>query len=289
MGNSVPFVKQKLRSCQKSTDDKTKNKTMKFLGAMLVGTAMADKWSKLGDVWNGLAKSDSVSEDDRKIIELFTISSVANYGCWCRFNQYKPYRGTPQDTVDQACKQFFQNYDCLGLDFNTNSPHFRCDIDTDYTDVIVSLSDPFDPATDYDAACSAANADPCAAQACHVDAVFIRDVFLFLADNTLNMTLSGWYGFNGNICTGKVDSIAGTTGAPGPAATTGAPVPATTAPVVAGTTATPVPGTACCGSYPNRYPYKTQGGDRQCCVDTTFNVNVLECCPTNVLQVIGTC
>jgi hypothetical protein len=113
---------------------------MKLLSAsaILIGTAMADKWAKLGDLWNGMGESDKVSDDDRKIIELFTISSVANYGCWCRFNQYKPYRGTPQDTVDQACKQFYQNYDCLGVDFSTNSPHFRCDIEPDYTDVITS-------------------------------------------------------------------------------------------------------------------------------------------------------
>jgi hypothetical protein len=262
---------------------------MKLLSAsvLFLGSAMADKWAKLGDLWNGMGNSDQVSEDDRKIIELFTISSVANYGCWCRFNQYKPYRGTPQDTVDQACKQWYQNYDCLGVDFNTNTPHFRCDLDVEYTDVITSLSDPFLMTTDYQVACANANADPCAAEACHVDAVFIRHVFLFLSDNTLNMTLSGWYGFNGNVCTGRVDST-GTTAAPGPAATTAAPVPETTAP--AGTTATPVPGTLCCGAYPDRYPYKTQGGDRQCCVDTTFNINVLECCATtNVLQVIGTC
>lgn len=262
---------------------------MKLLSAsaILFGSAMADKWAKLGDMWQGLKSSGNVNEDDRKIIELFTISSVANYGCWCRFNQYKPHRGTAQDTVDEACKQWYQNYDCLGVDYNTDTPLFKCNMDVDYNDVIVSLQDPFDPATDYDAACQAANpGDACAAESCHVDAVFIRHVFLFLADNTLNMTLSGWYGFNGNVCTGRVDST-GTTAAPGAAATTGAPVPATTAP--AGTTATPVPGTQCCGDYPNRYPYKTQGGDRQCCVDTTYNINVLECCPNNALAVIGTC
>merc|ERR1711981_685131 len=290
MGNSVPFVKQKSKKVgQKSTfHQKNKFFTMKLLSAsLIIGSAMADKWAKLGDLWNGLSQSDNVNEDDRKIIELFTISSVANYGCWCRFNQYRPYRGTPQDTVDTACKQWYQNYDCLGVDFNTQTPLFRCNLDVEYTDVITSLSDPFDPTTDYQAACAASNADACAAEACHVDAVFIRHVFLFLADNTLNMTLSGWYGFNGNVCTGRTDAVDGTTAAPN-AATTAAPVPATTAP--AGTTATPVPGTLCCGAYPNRYPYKTQGGDRQCCVDTTYNINVLECCAaTNVLAVIGTC
>jgi hypothetical protein len=263
---------------------------MKLLSAsvILFGSAMADKWAKLGDMWNGLSQSDKVNDDDRKIIELFTISSVANYGCWCRFNQYKPYKGTPQDTVDQACKQWWQNYDCLAVDYNTETPLFRCNMDHDYTDVIVSLADPFDPATDYEAACTAANTgDDCAIQSCHTDAVFIRHVFLFLADNTLNMTLSGWYGFDGSVCTGATSG--GTTATPG-MATTVPPQVMTTAPAET-TLVPPVPGTLCCGAYPNRFPYKTQGGDRQCCVDTTYNVNVLTCCPPlfDSLAVIGTC
>ena len=91
---------------------------MKLISAsLLAASAMADKWAKLGDTWNALSGSNAVSEDDRKIIDLFTISSVANYGCWCRFNMYHPYKGTPQDTVDEACKQWYQNYDCLAVDY----------------------------------------------------------------------------------------------------------------------------------------------------------------------------
>jgi hypothetical protein len=261
---------------------------MKLISASLLAVAAADKWAKLGDTWNSLGSSNSVSEDDRKIIDLFTISSVANYGCWCRFNQYKPYKGTPQDTVDEACKQWYQNTDCLKMDYSTQdaitgASTFQCDDTIDYVDVITDLADPFDDTTDYAAACALKNpGNDCAAGACHVDAVFIRHVFNFLSDNTLNMTLSGWYGFNGNVCTGYVP-FTGTTAMP---ATTGANAATTMA---AGTTATPVPSRACCGSYPTRFPYKTAGGDRQCCVDTSYNINILECCATGGLAVIGTC
>jgi len=264
---------------------------MKLISASLLAVAAADKWAKLGDTWNSLGSAASVSEDDRKIIDLFTISSVANYGCWCRFNQYKPYKGTPQDTVDEACKQWYQNTDCLKMDYSTADAAtgvstFQCDDTIEYVDVIASLADPFDDATDYEAACAAANpGNDCASGACHVDAVFIRHVFSFLSDNTLNMTLSGWYGFNGNVCTGYVP-FTGTTVMP-VLATTGANAPTTMA---AGTTAAPVPSRACCGEYPKRFPYKTAGGDRQCCVDTSYNVNILECCiATSLLAVIGTC
>jgi len=278
---------------------------MKLISAsLLLGSAMADKWAKLGDIWNALGQSNNVAEDDRKIIELFTISSVANYGCWCRFGQYRPYKGPAQDTVDQACKAWFQNYDCLNIDYNTDGTT-PCDMNTEYNDVIIDINDPFDPTTDYASACDAANggttqqeqdgtvtvlpptdpADICKSEACHVDAVFIREVVMFLADNTLNMTLSGWYGFDGTICTGA-HAAAGTTLVPPVAATT-QNAPTTAAP---GTTLNPpLPTTACCGAYPARFPYKTQQGARQCCNDTTFNPLLLQCCADNSLVPVGTC
>merc|ERR1711912_231235 len=138
-----------------------KVKKMKLISAsLLLGSAMADKWAKLGDIWNALGQSNNVAEDDRKIIELFTISSVANYGCWCRFGQYRPYKGPAQDTVDTACKTWYQNYDCLNIDYNADGTT-PCNMDTEYNDVIISINDPFDMATDYAAACTAANADAC--------------------------------------------------------------------------------------------------------------------------------
>merc|ERR1711912_131473 len=124
-----------------------------------------------------------------------------------------------------------------------------CNMDTDYVDVITTINQPFDMATDHATQCDVANGvGTCASEACHVDAVFIRNVVLFLADNTLNMTLSGWYGFDGTICTGA-HAAAGTTLVPPVAATT-QNAPTTAAP---GTTLNPpLPTTACCGAYPAR-------------------------------------
>jgi len=247
---------------------------------------MAEKWAQLGDLWTAAQANPSVSEDDRKIMELFTISSVANYGCWCRFNMYKPYKGTAQDTVDEACEQFHKNYDCLHVDYSTSTPFFRCNMDTPYSDVMTSIQDPFDDNTDYATACDNANggSNTCESTACYVDSIFVRHIVNYLKDNTLNMTLSGWYGFDGSAC--RNAAVAGTTAAP-IVATTAAPVAATTDP--SATTATPIPSTACCGSYPNRFPYKVNNGARQCCIDTTYNINVLECCANGSLAVIGAC
>ena len=35
---------------------------------------------------------------------------------------------------------------------------------------------------------------------------------------------------------------------------------------------------ACCGAYPQRFPFKTQLGRRACCNSTTYSTAILECC-----------
>lgn len=47
----------------------------------------------------------------------------------------------------------------------------------------------------------------------------------------------------------------------------------------------------CCGYYPKRTPYAYNGpnGIRNCCGSKTYDPNMLECCPGDVLQSLGTC
>lgn len=49
--------------------------------------------------------------------------------------------------------------------------------------------------------------------------------------------------------------------------------------------------TKCCGHYPERTPYAANGpnGVRNCCGAKTYDPRLLECCPGNVLQSLGTC
>jgi len=264
---------------------------MKLVSAatLFATSVMADKWAQLGDLWQGAQQSENISDDDRKVMELFTISSVANYGCWCRFNTYKPYKGPAQDTMDEACEQWHKNYDCLDIDFTTQS--LQCGEDTPYVDVVTRVEKPFDVATDYAVECAKPSPDgnaelgDCAINACFVDAVFIRHIVNYLADSTLNMTLSGWYGFDGSACraatslTQTVSPIF---------ATTGAPDVVTTDP--AATTQVPTDPKACCGAYPERFAYRHKGGERACCVNKTYNINLYECCAvTDDLAEIGDC
>merc|ERR1711894_314224 len=46
---------------------------------------------------------------------------------------------------------------------------------------------------------------------------------------------------------------------------------------------------ACCGNYPDRFPFKTVGGDRQCCGSRTYNSLTLKCCDASASQVKFNC
>jgi len=251
---------------------------------------MIIKWDKLNKIWSTLQTSQNVPEaSDRKIIELFTMSSLQNYGCWCRFNTYTPHRGTTMDILDQYCRIFFLNYDCMVNDFGQS-----CDVSytENYNDTITTASDPFNPATDYAAICAAANPnDACLASACTVDADFVRSVFNYLSQNSMDMTYSGFFGFDGTdgSCT-RLATIAPTSVPPAP------PQIFTQAPssVGTGTPGSGVKKVDCCGDYPTRYPFHTQGGNVACCDSavTTYNVNIMDCCNNTTpgsVALIGSC
>jgi len=250
-----------------------------FLSSYLVSANEGGRWERLNNIWSTLKTSQNVPEpSDRKIIELFTMSALQNYGCWCRFNTYAPHRGPTMDILDQYCRIFYLNYDCLVNDFGQS-----CDVSftNNYNDTITNTADPFSPATDYATVCAAANPnDACLASACTVDADFVRSVFNYLADNTMDMTFSGFFGFDGTDGSCVSNHVA-TTNAPPPVFTQ---APGTKQP------GTRAPRTDCCGAYPTRYPFHTQNGNVQCCdtAGATYNQNVMECCTSSV-ALIGAC
>merc|ERR1719433_1131867 len=103
--------------------------------------------------------------------------------------------------------------------------------------------------------------------------------------NNLNNTLSVAFGFDTDYyCRGIMgNALMPSTVAP---ATTAPNAPVTTA---AGTTAVPGRTWDCCGAFPARFPYKVNNGNRACCIATTYNTQLLECCPNGSTAIIGNC
>merc|ERR1712178_54259 len=135
---------------------------------------------------------------------------------------------------------------------------------------------------DYVAECGSRNpGDTCAATACAVDANFIRGVVNYLAFNSLNQTLNGFLGFDGEVC--GVRQHTGTTANPEMFTTDASTTEAPNAQTTITTLTAPIPSHDCCGQYPQRFPFQTQNGGRACCESVngngvTYSTSFLECC-----------
>merc|ERR1712117_162257 len=166
-----------------------------------------------------------------------------------------------------------------------------------YEDVLSSQAEPFNPNVDYPNLCSVANnaaaanswdadATACAIANCENDAYFLREIFTHMAFNHLNQSLSVSFGFDTNaVCRGIL--AGGTTVAPfQPTTQVQTTAAATTTQAV---TTSSIPSQDCCGSFPDRFPYRPQGGARACCNGATYNTVTLACCANGLTQAIGTC
>ena len=45
----------------------------------------------------------------------------------------------------------------------------------------------------------------------------------------------------------------------------------------------------CCGAYPNRFSFNTNGGKKSCCGDVTYSTRKHDCCNNSFLAAIGEC
>jgi len=228
--------------------------------------------------------------DDRNVMDLFTLSNVFEYGCWCHFGDSPLPRGPAQDTVDGFCNRWWNTRDCIKIDANNASPAKACDVSMQYTDVISTLSNPFENQINYETLCNNAqvgqhpdaDTEECAAKNCANDAYFLRSIFTHMAFNHLNSSLSVAFGFDTAFtCRGLVAST-GTTVAPFTGTTA---APATTQPV----TTSAIPTQDCCGTFPDRFPYRPQGGARACCNGATYSTATLDCCANSFTAAITTC
>jgi len=197
------------------------------------------------------------------------------------------------DDVDSFCNRWWLSKDCIGID-NSNAGT-SCSTSMQYVDVLADLTFPFGPSNNYQSLCLAANTgahadaeeDACATANCEVDAYFLRDTFTHMSFNHLNVSLSMSFGFDTDYtCRGL--TIGGATLAP---YTTDAAAATTMAVTTTGAPATtsPIPNWDCCGSYPDRKPFRPNGGERACCAGNTYSTTLLMCCSNGSTDPIGSC
>lgn len=183
-----------------------------------------------------------------------TINRINEMSCWCYFNDlHGSGKGKPIDSLDEACKVLHEGYECAMRDAE--------DEGTTCVPWEVSFNAASFLATDLGQACEDSNpGNNCAARACAVEGAFINNLLdFFIGGGSINNDNKHDNGFS-------VDDSCGTKGKK-----------------------QIISDKSCCGKYPERFPFKTKGGDRSCCGSRTFNTLSLKCCDSETSSVKFNC
>jgi len=180
-------------------------------------------------------------------------------GCWCYFgDDHGRGKGPAIDELDNICKTLSDGYDCAIIDHeeeNNKRSHTDCvPWEVEYNSGLGG--------TNLELAEACYNSNPknnCAARACIVEGNFVAQLTMyFISGGSVRLENKHENGFDpNNMCQGKkgINSKE----------------------------------KSCCGKYPNRFPFKTLGGERSCCGSRTYNTMALECCDAEVGLVKTSC
>lgn len=184
-----------------------------------------------------------------------TIDNLNEYGCWCYFgDDHGRGKGSAIDQIDEMCKILHDGYECAMRDAEDEGS--TCvPWEVDYESAVGGS------ALTIQEECAASNSgNNCAIRACIVEGSFLSNLLdAFVNGGSINQNHLHSNGFDPAIgCPVKKSG-----GGPS--------------------------NKSCCGNYPDRFPYKTVGGDRQCCGNRTYNSLTLKCCDTDSSTVKFNC
>jgi len=265
---------------------------MKLISASLalglIGSASAN-FDKIQSVfaqleeaaYNKTIEDDPSAASDRGFTPFIMtfLADIQYYGCWCYLDtNWDTAKGPVQDGLDQECKNLVSNYRCLVLDAldrgETCDPAIQ-----DYTEYNL-----FAGSQQVVNECNTnGNELVLTNSQCQID--------LCIADGTFTLNLFSLMFQAGGISAQNppydpaVAHAANTENGGNPGTFDPTVECLTNALSGAGRSEK-----ACCGVYPERYPFKTFNGDKDCCGERTYTTLALQCCSdTDVIDINDTC
>jgi hypothetical protein len=217
----------------------------------LLGFVFADK-AQIDRTLMSMVRNSSLRTFADKIAA--AIPALDEYGCWCYFAENVGRgKGQPVNEIDSMCKILHDGYECAIRDSEDEGED--CEPWT-----VPYLSGTGSGRALYEH-CKELNTDSgCSQRACAVETTFVENLFALLVvsgTGTDVETYSHRFGFDPSTDVG--------------------------CPVKKGTKGSG-PEKECCGQYPERFPYKTLGGERACCGSRTYQVAILNCCDGNKVK-----
>ena len=192
------------------------------------------------------------------------------YGCWClpdpAHSLETPGKGPAVDPVDASCKRQNHCYECAKIDHPDHPKSCAPDV-TSYKFRL--YHDPSDPTNHWKNSIECTDEPSermkpkhfvrysCSRSLCECDKKLAEDLRAEFYEWTLKNKQSEGFDKD-SVCVNK-----GNGGMTGP--------------------------TQCCGKYPNRYPFASNGGYRDCCGSKTYNIEAFECCQDEQVRAVGAC
>lgn len=190
----------------------------------------------------------------------FNLDAIWGYGCYCMFgDDWRKGHSKPVNEIDAACQKLHLCYKCAWID----GMHESEDCDPAYQTYVAPVMKDVDLQGMWVACSGNGNDnDMCKVRACCCDIMFAQKLLdFFFSGEIFDPSPKHDLGFDmGSECPRPAPCVDGNCGPSGPE------------------------GKACCGEYPDRFPFATKGGSRACCYHKTYNVNKLQCCADHSLR-----
>ena len=217
---------------------------------------------------------------------------INEYGCWCFFeDEFVGGQGATQDPLDEICRTLSHGYDCILMDFDTGNNGTCTPYEVVYNSAFGSGLAPFGlTMANLVDECDAQNvAGSCEAAVCKVEGWFLLSYFTWTVfGGQMDSSKMASNGFDhDDTCKGiKALAAGGLT----PAANNPFPTGNNNGNSAGSTPVNDIPTEKkCCGDHPLRFPYNHSDALKMCCNGVTYNPNLLECCPNNSVQTLGSC
>lgn len=265
---------------------------------LFLSHVQADYDAMQGNLVNYINGSTDGRLSSRTLTNHLLVAYLEPYGCWCHFdeNQYNIVgtgHGTALDSWDQNCRDLQEGYNCIQIDadergetcepWSTKYPIAGADMAEEIIPAYCELV-----ATDKDTK----QINRCVEQTCIVETFFIKTLSrMIIPDQPAGVTSiedisrENLHSEGFNVHT-KCNAPKPSQPKPDSSSTGGGSSSSSSSSSGNGSGAKVVEQKKCCGSYPERFPYKPSA--RKCCQNKkTYDESTHECCENGNIMTIG--
>lgn len=210
---------------------------------------------------------------DRNILNT-SIRNINQYGCWCYFDGLVGNgKGEPMDLIDAECRNLHRGYECIVADHGASCVPWEVNYfpiegqsyEADFGSINAACIHTNTVLTNF---------GDCAAAACSVETSFIQLYTSITQTYNPQFPVYGHDGVESGALPGATDIGTGTFKPERNCVTND----------IGTKDETP---RECCGTYPERFPYKTYGNAKRCCGGSVYVDATHKCCNGNDVTLNG--